>query len=614
MSLSQTQISQLYVSLFGRASEGEGNNYWQQFDSLSEVISLMLDLDVVKEYFGSTLNNNKSFVEFIYENTLGKTYSEDAEGIDYWVSLLDKNVSKNEIIERIIEASQLEVNAGEAQDQFNNRVEVSNYISDLIYKVPNDYTNTLSFNTMGVTNSIESVENAKTYAQEKFISSTTIFSIELSEGVFTYGSSIFVDVNFDNDINLNGTNIELKLNITELTKIAKMYAYDKRSITFEYIVEDGYFSSESKIAIGENAFLTNSIELKDNDGLDINLNNESISFDNSTIIDTYAPIYKVHNINYDSKTNTLSINGEGFSSILEYDENSSSDILDRIDFSKLIWDIDSDDLNTSSSIFTFSNTNISNVKIVNDNNLELILSNEITLENEIGYGNDLVADSIDIEEGFLIDKAGNISNVASINDIILGIDNNILGTASFDILHGTKSSDTITSSTGDDTIYGYEGNDIILGNSGNNYISGGKGIDKITGGDGNNTYFFSLGDSLPLFETNFGIDYISDLKINNKEKDLIALDKKVDQINTQIYSELNKNSFISDLNSNLNFNNLTDVEVYMVNASKGDLQGKEYLYIDYNENNTVDINDLVIEVTGSLIDDITIDSFILINA
>ena len=30
MALTKTQISKLYVAIFGRASEGEGNLYWQQ--------------------------------------------------------------------------------------------------------------------------------------------------------------------------------------------------------------------------------------------------------------------------------------------------------------------------------------------------------------------------------------------------------------------------------------------------------------------------------------------------------------------------------------------------------------------------------------------------------
>jgi hypothetical protein len=29
MALTKTQVSQLYVSIFGRASEGEGNTFWQ---------------------------------------------------------------------------------------------------------------------------------------------------------------------------------------------------------------------------------------------------------------------------------------------------------------------------------------------------------------------------------------------------------------------------------------------------------------------------------------------------------------------------------------------------------------------------------------------------------
>lgn len=35
MALTQEQVSQLYVAIFNRASEGEGNEYWQ--DQLGDI-------------------------------------------------------------------------------------------------------------------------------------------------------------------------------------------------------------------------------------------------------------------------------------------------------------------------------------------------------------------------------------------------------------------------------------------------------------------------------------------------------------------------------------------------------------------------------------------------
>ena len=131
MALTQTEVSQLYVSIFGRASEGEGNTYWQtdQADMVSTA-NVMLDTEAAQEYFGDTLNDNEAFIEHIYENTLGKTITDDPDGIAYWVAELEGGKTKGEVVVALITAAQSTANAGAAQDQFNNKVAVSNYAAD----------------------------------------------------------------------------------------------------------------------------------------------------------------------------------------------------------------------------------------------------------------------------------------------------------------------------------------------------------------------------------------------------------------------------------------------------------------------------------------------------
>ncbi len=131
MALTQTEVSQLYVSIFGRASEGDGNSYWQNDQSdMATAANIMLATPAAIDYFGATLDDNQAFIEFIYENTLGKTYAEDTAGVDYWVAQLDGGKSKGVVVRDLILAAQLPENAGAAQDQFNNRVAVSNYTAD----------------------------------------------------------------------------------------------------------------------------------------------------------------------------------------------------------------------------------------------------------------------------------------------------------------------------------------------------------------------------------------------------------------------------------------------------------------------------------------------------
>ena len=134
--LTKTEVSQLYVAVFGRASEGSGNTYWMNDTSSTDMTTtanIMLATDAAKTYFGSTLNDNLEFVKHIYNNTLGKTYADDPDGINYWVYELDGSKSAGEVIAALIVAAQLTANAGNAQDQFNNKVAVSDYCADSIY-------------------------------------------------------------------------------------------------------------------------------------------------------------------------------------------------------------------------------------------------------------------------------------------------------------------------------------------------------------------------------------------------------------------------------------------------------------------------------------------------
>jgi Domain of unknown function (DUF4214) len=98
----------------------------------------MLDTKNAKSYFGATLNNNPAFIKFIYENTLGKTYAEDPDGVNYWVSELANGKSKGEVVTALINAAMDPQYKGlPAQGQFINKVEISNYVANKIAVCPN---------------------------------------------------------------------------------------------------------------------------------------------------------------------------------------------------------------------------------------------------------------------------------------------------------------------------------------------------------------------------------------------------------------------------------------------------------------------------------------------
>jgi uncharacterized protein (TIGR02145 family) len=154
--LTKTQVSQLYVSIFGRASEGEGNAYWQSQSDMATAASAMLDTDAAKNYFGANLNTNQAFIEHIYLNTLNKTISDDFDGISYWVNMLNAGTSRGEAVATLIRAINDYAPGGPnydpddtatvaAYNQFMNRVVVSNYIAENVYTAPDDWETSTSF-------------------------------------------------------------------------------------------------------------------------------------------------------------------------------------------------------------------------------------------------------------------------------------------------------------------------------------------------------------------------------------------------------------------------------------------------------------------------------------
>jgi hypothetical protein len=172
--LNQSEISQLYVSIFGGASEGEGNSYWQTGPSnMAGTADQMLATSAAQAYFGTSLNSNQAFIEHISLNTLSKEYADAPEGIDYWAAQLEGPFSRGEVVANLVgviedyapdgqyyDPSHLKTIA--AYNQFINRVEVSNYMANTVNKTPADWTVSTSFTgTLTVTDSTDTVTAAK---------------------------------------------------------------------------------------------------------------------------------------------------------------------------------------------------------------------------------------------------------------------------------------------------------------------------------------------------------------------------------------------------------------------------------------------------------------------
>ena len=212
MALTQIQVSQLYVCIFGRASEGEGNTYWQtDQDTMAATASVMLATDDAKTYFGTSLDADQAFIEYIYENTLGKTYEQDPEGVDYWVTQLTEGTSRGQVVADMITAAQTTDNAGAAQDQFNNRVDVSNHSADTIATADvSDLSAFIEF-ISSVTDDEQTVEDAKAAVDAYALPESFNLTVESAAGAtvmrLTGDMGVRIDLT-ENDNQVTGLDLD----------------------------------------------------------------------------------------------------------------------------------------------------------------------------------------------------------------------------------------------------------------------------------------------------------------------------------------------------------------------------------------------------------------------
>ena len=86
----RTDVSKLYVALFGRAPDGEGLGYWvQQLDagqSMTQIANTMYATAPARAYFPSFATNGEIIASF-YVNVLGRTA--DAQGAAFWTAKLN---------------------------------------------------------------------------------------------------------------------------------------------------------------------------------------------------------------------------------------------------------------------------------------------------------------------------------------------------------------------------------------------------------------------------------------------------------------------------------------------------------------------------------------------
>jgi len=191
----RTQVSQLYVSLFGRAPDGAGLGYWvTQLDngqSLTQLANAMYGVSEARAYYPA-FATPEEIVQTFYTNVLGRAKGTDLEGQAFWVAKLKApGVSVGSVI---VDLQFQTANytgtdpAGVASKAlYNNKVSVAQYFGEQNGSVAGA-TNALT----GVTSDVATVATAKT-SVDSAVSSGSGQPFTLTTGADTPSSTAFND-------------------------------------------------------------------------------------------------------------------------------------------------------------------------------------------------------------------------------------------------------------------------------------------------------------------------------------------------------------------------------------------------------------------------------------
>jgi len=132
----RTEVSQLYVALFGRAPDSEGLGFWvsqrNSGQSMTQIADAMFATAPARAYFPTWMTNQEIIGSF-YQNVLGRTA--DAEGLAFWTGKLNAAGATpgsviTEMITAIAHYDGTDPLGVASAALFNNKVEVAQYYAE----------------------------------------------------------------------------------------------------------------------------------------------------------------------------------------------------------------------------------------------------------------------------------------------------------------------------------------------------------------------------------------------------------------------------------------------------------------------------------------------------
>jgi S-layer protein len=132
----RTEVSRLYVALFGRAPDSEGFMFWllqrDSDQSVTQIADAMFATAPARAYFPA-LMANQEIIQSFYQSVLGRTA--DAEGLAFWTGKLDAAGATpgsviNEIITTVANYNGTDPLGVASAALFSNKVKVAQYYAE----------------------------------------------------------------------------------------------------------------------------------------------------------------------------------------------------------------------------------------------------------------------------------------------------------------------------------------------------------------------------------------------------------------------------------------------------------------------------------------------------
>lgn len=129
-------------------------------------------------------------------------------------------------------------------------------------------------------------------------------------------------------------------------------------------------------------------------------------------VDNFGPTNTFVSGTYDATTDTLIFRGSGFTTIAP----AGADITTYVDWAKLQWDINGDDMATANIGFVIGD--VTSFTVTDDMTLTLVFTGAkgTAIESTAGYANAGGTDTLDIQAGFTVDAFGNAALTDAVSD------------------------------------------------------------------------------------------------------------------------------------------------------------------------------------------------------